>query len=147
MQIEHDLHIHTYLSACCKAKDIQTPRNIIRMAEEMGLSAIGFSGRVWENKAVEPSKWYQPQDESHIARLRTELSEISADIRILSLAREAGCLFTLGTDAHYPARRQSLYELEYFSYLLEISESDLHPAVQGKPPGTNACIILLYVVQ
>lgn len=263
MKIKHDLHIHTYLSACCKAKTLQTPRNIIRTAEEMEVSTIGFSDHIWENKSAAPSKWYSPQDESHILKLRSELAGVSTDvrtmvgceadmtapgvfsispefaseldyvllscshfhmrdfveqpsshaprdiarqlvrfftaaiqsgfassiahpfvpcghieqfdkiiteisdaefsevfseaasrqvaieittaflpdagkpfsletpIRLLTLAREAGCLFTFGTDTHDPARQRRLFELEYFYSRLELDESDLMPQARA----------------
>ncbi len=59
---------------------------------------------------------------------------IETPVRMLSLAKQAGCLFTFGTDAHNPECQRKLYELEYFSSILELSESNIHPA--AIPAGT-----------
>ncbi len=75
MKITHDLHIHTYLSACCKAKEQMTVANIIEAASELGLETIGFSDHVWMNEAIEPSGFYKSQGASQIARLRSDLAE------------------------------------------------------------------------
>lgn len=79
MRISYDLHIHTYLSACCGAKEEQQPACIIDRAKGMGLTTLGFSDHIWVNPALEPSEWYRPQNETHIAQLRRDLTECSAD--------------------------------------------------------------------
>jgi predicted metal-dependent phosphoesterase TrpH len=38
---DHDLHMHTYLSACCADKANHTPRNILERARALGLNRIG----------------------------------------------------------------------------------------------------------
>jgi len=81
--VNHDLHVHTYLSSCCSDKEGQTPANILALAEEMGLATIGFSDHIWENAGLEPSDWYRPQDEGQIARLRDDLSRTSTSVRVL----------------------------------------------------------------
>ena len=59
--IDHDMHIHTYLSSCCGDKENQRPAKIIALAAEMGLKTIGFADHIWENPNIEPSDWYRPQ--------------------------------------------------------------------------------------
>ncbi len=83
MRITHDLHIHTYLSTCCGDKINQTPRAILALAEEMGVTTIGFSDHVWANPGVPPSDWYRPQDENQIRRLREDLVALETDVRVL----------------------------------------------------------------
>lgn len=83
MKIEHDLHIHTYLSACCTEKEVQVPKNIIALAENMGMKTIGFADHLWMNPAIPPNPWYKPQDESQIVRLKKDLSSIKTKVRIL----------------------------------------------------------------
>ena len=82
MKIEHDLHIHTYLSSCCSAKEQQTPRKIVSLAEQMGMQAIGFADHLWMNPAIAPNAWYLPQDERQIERLRQDLSRIETSVKI-----------------------------------------------------------------
>ncbi|MBU0512853.1 MAG: hypothetical protein KJ638_14285 [Chloroflexi bacterium] len=81
--IDHDIHLHTYLSSCCSDKEHHRPGAIITLAEEMGLNTIGFSDHIWANPDLEPNDWYRPQDESQISRLRSNLAAVSTDIRVL----------------------------------------------------------------
>jgi len=83
MKLDHDLHVHTYLSACCREKERQTPSAVLSLAEEMGVRTIGFADHVWANPALSPSNWYRPQDESQISRLRADLATVSTDVRVL----------------------------------------------------------------
>jgi len=83
MRLDHDLHIHTSLSACCSDKQHHTPKNIIALAEEMNVHTIGFSDHVWQNHNYQPNGWYRPQDESQIVSLRETLKSIETPIQIL----------------------------------------------------------------
>ena len=83
LEIDHDLHVHTYLSACCGDPDNQRPAKILARAEELGLRTIGFADHLWVNPDLEPSNWYRPQDESQIARLRADLAVVSTSTRVL----------------------------------------------------------------
>ncbi len=83
LEIDHDLHVHTYLSACCSDPDNQRPAKILARAEELGLKTIGFADHLWVNPDLEPSNWYRPQDESQIARLRADLAAVSTSTRVL----------------------------------------------------------------
>ncbi len=83
MRLDHDLHVHTYLSACCREKERQTPSAILSLAEDMGVNTIGFADHVWVNPNLSPDDWYRPQDESQISKLRADLSTLSTRIRVL----------------------------------------------------------------
>ncbi len=83
MRPEHDLHMHTYISACCNDKENHRPGQILALAQEMGVKLIGFADHVWMNPEVTPSGWYRPQDERQISRLRQDLSVIQTGVRNL----------------------------------------------------------------
>jgi len=83
VKINHDLHVHTYLSSCCIDKANHTPRSILELAEKMGVTTIGFADHVWANPAIAPSSWYRPQNEDQITRLRQDLAGISSTVRVL----------------------------------------------------------------
>jgi len=83
LEIDHDLHVHTYLSACCADKANARPAKILARAEEAGLKTIGFADHIWANPELEPSDWYRPQDEAHVARLREDLAGLSTPLRVL----------------------------------------------------------------
>lgn len=80
--IKHDIHLHTYLSKCCQHKD-QTPANIVRIAEELGLETIGFADHVWTNHDLKPNGFYQGMHENQIVELRRDLEGINTDLKIL----------------------------------------------------------------
>jgi len=83
LEPNHDLHVHTYLSACCGDKENHRPAGILAIAEEMGLDTVGFADHVWVNPDIEPTAWYAPQDETQIARLREDLSAVDSPVRVL----------------------------------------------------------------
>ena len=83
MNIDHDLHIHTYLSSCCLQKDRQRPSAILDLAGQMGVNTVGFADHIWANPNLPPSDWYRPQDANQTARLRADLSSLSTSLRVL----------------------------------------------------------------
>jgi len=83
LQVDHDLHVHTYLSACCGDPENARPAKILARAEEFGLKTIGFADHLWANPELEPSDWYRPQDEAHVTRLREDLAGLSTPLRVL----------------------------------------------------------------
>lgn len=97
MKLCHDWHVHTYLSACCHEKERQTPRAILSLAKDMGVNTIGFADHLWANP----------------------------DIRILSIAKQAGCKFTLGSDAHSPEQQKKLPELAVLTKTVGVTEEDM----------------------
>lgn len=84
IRLEHDLHVHTFLSECCTSPD-QTPANIVRKACELGLKQIGFADHLWANPTVKPHPFYRRQDWQNIIRLREELAlvEIPEGLQVL----------------------------------------------------------------
>jgi len=83
LRIDHDLHVHTYLSDCCTDKAHHRPREILSLAERMGVRTIGFTDHLWVNPDIPASDWYRPQNETQITRLREDLSSISSSVRVL----------------------------------------------------------------
>ena len=83
MTIDHDLHVHTYLSDCCHDKEHHRPAEILAVAAEMGVRLIGFADHVWANPDLPASDWYRPQDASQISRLRDDLASVTTDVRVL----------------------------------------------------------------
>lgn len=81
--IDHDLHLHTGLSACCKDPAGQAPARVIARAASMGLHTIAFTDHLWVNPALAPSRWYRPQDGTGIVRLREQLAAIDTPLRVL----------------------------------------------------------------
>ncbi len=83
LEIQHDLHTHTYLSVCCREKEAQRPARMIRLAERMGLHTFGFSDHVWMHPTIPPSDFYASQGVTQITRLREDLASVDTPLRIL----------------------------------------------------------------
>ncbi len=92
-----DLHVHTYLSACCSSKAEQQAAAILARAAAMGLSAIGFADHAWLNPAIAPSDWYRPQDAAHLRRIRDDVAALAAPPPVR-------CLFGCEADTQAPGR-------------------------------------------
>ncbi len=73
LAVEHDLHMHTYMSGCCSDKRNQRPAKILETALKAGLKTVGFSDHVWNVF----------DGYSDISRLRSDLLSVSADVRVL----------------------------------------------------------------
>lgn len=67
--IDHDYHLHTYLSSCCHEEE-QTPERLLHYAEKNGLKDICLTNHFWDDTVCPPTKWYEPQNFAHIASAR-----------------------------------------------------------------------------
>ena len=81
--IDHDLHVHTGLSACCHDPEGQTPERIAQTAAGMGVRTVGLADHVWANPDVAPSAWYAPQTIDRIVDLRRRVPAEVAGVRML----------------------------------------------------------------
>ncbi|MFW6153825.1 MAG: hypothetical protein ACOC95_01255 [Planctomycetota bacterium] len=81
--IDHDLHVHTGLSACCHDPEGQTPERIAQAATAMGVGTVGLADHVWANPGVAPSAWYAPQTIDRIIALRQRVPAEVAGVRML----------------------------------------------------------------
>ena len=68
--VDHDLHIHTYLSLCSGDPE-QTPARIVQYAKEKELSTVCLTDHYWDESIPGASEWYQ---KSNYARIRESLS-------------------------------------------------------------------------
>ena len=66
-KIDHDLHIHSYLSACSADPEQSTAR-ILAHAEKYGLSTLCLTDHYWDKTVEGASDWYKPQDFEHISK-------------------------------------------------------------------------------
>jgi HisJ family histidinol phosphate phosphatase len=78
LKIDHDFHVHTYLSSCC-TDERQLPENIIPAAKKLGIARIGFTDHLWANPEYAPNDFYLPQTEKQIESLREELHGVNTD--------------------------------------------------------------------
>jgi len=82
MRIDHDFHVHTFLSSCNK-DSASTPANILKAAAESGLESLAITDHMWDAAMPGASKWYAPQDYDHIMQVRAQLPENRHGLRVL----------------------------------------------------------------
>ncbi|NLN19039.1 MAG: PHP domain-containing protein [Firmicutes bacterium] len=80
--VNHDIHVHTFLSSC-SSDPKATPENYIRRAAELGLRTIGFADHLWDGGVPGASRWYAPQDLNHILQSKRMLPEDTQGVRVL----------------------------------------------------------------
>lgn len=68
-QIDHDYHIHSFLSNCAH-DPAQTPERILQYAKDAGLERICLTNHYWDSAVPGASKWYSTQNFDHIAQER-----------------------------------------------------------------------------
>lgn len=64
-RIDHDLHIHSYLSSCSRDPE-QNPDAILRYAEANRMSTVCLTDHYWDSAVPGASDWYKPQNFDHI---------------------------------------------------------------------------------
>ena len=82
LRIDHDVHVHTFLSSCSKDPEA-VPARMLARAAECGLRTIGFSDHMWDAAVPGASNWYRPQDFGHIMRIREEMPADTHGVRVL----------------------------------------------------------------
>lgn len=65
--IDHDYHIHSYLSACSSDPE-QTTERILQYAKANGLSEICLTDHYWDSAVSGASGWYMPQNFDYISQ-------------------------------------------------------------------------------
>ncbi|MFH1568391.1 MAG: hypothetical protein ABIL09_10390 [Gemmatimonadota bacterium] len=82
LAVDHDLHVHTFLSAC--SEDPQAvPERILARAAEAGVRTVGFADHLWDAAVSGASAWYRPQDFDHVSRIRAQLPADPGPVRVL----------------------------------------------------------------
>ena len=69
MKFDHDLHIHSTLSKCCK-DPAQTKEAILEYALKNKLSTICITDHYWDAAVPGASPWYQKQPYEHIDQIK-----------------------------------------------------------------------------
>ena len=80
MIIQHDIHVHTYISSC--GKPTADPNKYIELAIQSGFHTLGFADHLWDSDVPGASPWYAPQNMEHLNQIRGIVGHRD-DIRIL----------------------------------------------------------------
>lgn len=121
MKVNHDFHIHTYLSLCAPDKT-GTVENFIKSAKRHGLSKLGFSNHFWgctpgdteyySNVKSNPKGYYDIQNYEYISGIIPEIEKHSGE----------GVKLYFGAECEYDPFRKSIAvsrdQVESFDYLI-----------------------------
>jgi len=80
--INHDIHVHTFLSACSSDPEA-VPERMLAAAARHGLQTIGFADHLWDAEVPGASEWYRPQDVAHISQIRAQIPADTHGVRVL----------------------------------------------------------------
>lgn len=80
LKVNHDIHLHTRLSACCHDERM-TADAVLAHAVKKGYDTICFTDHCWDSAAPGASSWYAPQNVEHVFSAGP-LPE-SKDVRVL----------------------------------------------------------------
>ena len=83
-----------------------------------------FSIAASNNVGIEINKCYLPNPQYE------RFFSLETPLRVLSLAKQAGCTFTLGSDSHSLRSFGVLDKLQTLAKSLELTEKDIHPLAQ-----------------
>ena len=64
-KVDHDYHIHSYLSLCSNDPE-QNPERIMAYAKQHGFKNICLTDHYWDESVLGASSWYQAQDTAHV---------------------------------------------------------------------------------
>ena len=68
-RIDHDYHIHSYLSPC-SSDPRQSAENILLYAKENKLGSIAVTDHYWDKTVAGASSWYAPLNFDHLSKIR-----------------------------------------------------------------------------
>ena len=68
-KIDHDYHIHSYLSTCSNDPE-QNAERILQYAKDNGFSRICITNHYWDKEVDGAWNWYIPQDFDHISEVK-----------------------------------------------------------------------------
>ena len=66
--VDHDFHIHTYLSSCSRDPE-QNVQTIIDYAKSSGIKTVCITDHYWDSTVDGAIPWYKPQNFEHISQI------------------------------------------------------------------------------
>ncbi len=83
MIIDHDGHMHTYLSFCSHEEQF-IPINILKKASQIGIKIVNFTDHVWERGMPGTSDPYKvDQDINHIMQIKKQIPKDTYGVKVL----------------------------------------------------------------
>ncbi|MCK5811922.1 MAG: hypothetical protein KAG94_03435 [Clostridiales bacterium] len=83
MKIDHDGHMHTYLSFCCHDEKC-IPTNILKKASQTGIKIVNFTDHLWERGMPGTTEPYKTdQDIDHIMQIKKMMPKDTFGVKAL----------------------------------------------------------------
>lgn len=83
MKINHDVHMHTYLSRCSNDPDF-LPQAIIEKSKANGIKILGFTDHMWDKTIPGgDNNVYRYQDFEHVKKIHDMMPDIVDGIKVL----------------------------------------------------------------
>ena len=93
MQVTHDIHTHTLLSACCFDPEA-TVAAYVSKAAELGHKLLGIANHLWDERVPGPSKWYRGQTVNYVLEARDAIPADTKGVKVLIGAEAEYCGMT-----------------------------------------------------
>lgn len=93
MKIDHDVHIHNFLSSCSN-DNCATVESYIEISKKQGLSIIGFANHTWDESVPLPKKpfeFYRHQSLTFQQQIKAQIPERVEGLRVLVGAETEYC--------------------------------------------------------
>lgn len=83
MKIQHDIHMHTFLSLCADDPRLLPPA-IIEKSKKNGIKLLGFSDHMWDRTMPgNDEDFYLRQDYDHVMKIHSMMPEKTEGIKIM----------------------------------------------------------------
>jgi len=83
MKIDHDGHMHTFISKCSHDEN-HIPKNILKKASEMGIKIVCFTDHLWQKGMESPyNPWRTDQDEDHVMQIKNMIPKDTYGVKVL----------------------------------------------------------------
>ncbi len=122
-QADHDFHIHSTVSRCCKDKN-QTPERILRYAKENNLKKICLTNHFWDEAVYSEAQWIEEHGKSYLTS-------------VLPLPEAEGIEFLFGAELDIDFNNVLGISLETLSQLDFVTVATTHLHLEGNTVRTK----------
>lgn len=92
MKIQHDVHVHNYLSTCSGDNQATVP-SYLDVAADLGIKLLGFANHTWDESIPfpHPSSFYKRQSMAFQQQIKCQIPKDTKGIRVLVGAETEYC--------------------------------------------------------
>ena len=92
MKIQHDVHVHNYLSTC-SGDNQATVQSYLEVAKSLDMRLIGFANHTWDESVPlpAPNPFYKKQSMAFQQQIKCQIPKDTGDLRVLVGAETEYC--------------------------------------------------------